>query len=282
MSMHSRPFILYGRSQLEAYKRQIEHALDAWLQHWFKDSGVMPQLSVSPLEKAEDIYFDGDAIGYRLDVDAISIYSHFHGIRADGFLPLLFGMAGGKPIESSNGEDVRGEIAQELLKDFIFRWWKPAAASEALEKYRWVHSSLPESLCRRGSGVLLVGLSIGAAKVTFMVPPEVLQRLPLNSTPGITANKRTVSRVSEVLGRESVRLFVTTHAAEAVPFSALSDLNVGDVILLNRRVQEPFDLINANGDRLGGCHIGRRGENRAIHIAANAAAGNLKGLPNKS
>jgi hypothetical protein len=278
MELDSRPFILYGHSQLEVCRGQMERALGAWLQNWFNDLAVIPQLTIAPLEKGAQASFDGQ-VWHRLDMDADSLYLHFDGFQEKEFLPLLFGLSREDHIGKSN-EGVHWEIVRELLNDFVCRWRKPATTPEVLTKPRWEYSTPPGSFYERGSGALLLRLLIGEAVVKFIVPPEILRWLPLEL--GGAINKRPISRVSEVLGRESIRLLVTIDAAEAVPFRALSDLNVGDVILLNRKVQEPFNLINGNGARLGGCHIGRRGESRAIHIAASAAAVNSKGMPSKS
>ncbi len=280
MNANSRPFILYGRSQLNACQVLIERALGTWQQSWFEDSVALPNVTVSSLEGPVSAFPEHKSAWHQIDVGGAFVYVLFDGVQLSEFFSLILGFQQDKKV-SRHVDGVHVEVVQHVLNDFVSRWGKPVEPLNPSATFQWTNSQLPVSLFESGAGALLLTIATTTGKILFVVPSAVSQRMALVASAKTTslAGKKPVSRITEVLGQEKVRLTVSIDAAEKVPFSAVSGLSVGDVILLNRKVREPFNLINTSGLHLGGCHIGRFGERRAIHIAAASAAGNLKGIP---
>lgn len=258
--MNWKAFRLLGESECRDLAQALAEPTSAWAADWF---------SMSPAVDVRVGNIDMDSLAADA---ARECWTAGEGDAWAAILPsaaarkaVLARIQGGGEGVAETLSPVAARLADSCLERLIAallpRGTDAAAAkTDSVGKMR-----AGELALSHGGGAVAGELMLDRCTVPFFLGPALVERyVPFIQS---VLDGPPLARRSEGLGKESVRVQVTAGAAE-LTLDELSRLSIGDVIRLDRKVEEGFAVGLAGGQAqsIGRSLLGTRNERKAIRL----------------
>jgi len=230
--MSPRPFLLLGESDHRALAERVDAALAAWRREWLADGAPEPVLYLEAAPRAE----------------------RWLAAQSDGTVHLLVGCAGGwlarlgaqlvggpQPDETRSTPPAASLAASlgEAIVETLARRLLGSAPAAAAAELRWDGEGVPQAWLAPGAGAEIYDLSPGLPLVIALSPALVAASLP-KALAG-RAGREPLAARSGAVETCAVELHAVAGNAE-LELGELARLAPGDVIVLDRRLDEPLAL----------------------------------------
>lgn len=174
-----------------------------------------------------------------------------------------------KGLVAADCGDLRSPIASKLFgrveADMAARFLRPSGHLENAGLAEDTLGKLPDLVYQPGSGCALVEISVRGAAISWMMGPNSVEGWLKPSEREPKQEGQAVTSARSALAAQPVSLQVTVGTAE-LSLSQLESLSRGDVIRLDRQVDEPLPLlVDDQGYGIGG-YLGASGNKRAVQL----------------
>jgi flagellar motor switch/type III secretory pathway protein FliN len=241
--MAVRPFRLCTATERESFQAHAAQALQAWAHEW---SAAPSELRFS-CAIADDAALARQGDGDRwLHCEGAQGAVWIESQRAGELAGLLFGARASGITSLAVAECALLALMRQLAG-------APEAAMPA-------SSSAPEHLAQPGRAVLCVEIEAGAPTLRFLV------ELPASKWPRAADGRASLGSAQHALGQHTVAIDAWLGEAE-IQLGLLRTLAVGDVLVLNRKLDDSLDL--RVGDRRLPCvaYLGMLDGQVAVEVA---------------
>jgi len=253
-----RPYLVLGASDQRFLLERIDAALAAWREDWLPKN--TPGFRLAPVSQPQaERWLAADAgerrrvllgcpSGWIAEVGALLTAQTPNAAAATG-VPELAAQV--------------GEAVLKGLAVGIFRYCSGAAPA----KPQWGDEAPPETWARPGAGAAIYSceLSPGFPLVLALSPELVAASLPKAQS---TAREPLVAAWRAV---EPCAVIVEAVVGEAeIELGELSQLAAGDVIVLDRELDDPLLLRLDIGEPVGQIHLGTAGGKKAVQVVGPA------------
>jgi flagellar motor switch/type III secretory pathway protein FliN len=230
--MSPRPFLLLGESDHRALAQRVDDALAAWQREWLPDGAPGPVFSLEAAPRAERWLAARSEGAVHLLVGC-----------TPGWLAQLGAHLVGEPqpdaIRSTPpGTSLAAGLGEAIVETLARRLLGTAPAAAAAE-LRWDAEGVPESWLAPGAGAALYGLSPALPFVIALSPALVAASLP--KAAARRGGREALAARSGAVETCAVELQAVVGNAE-LELGELARLAPGDVIVLDRRLDEPLAL----------------------------------------
>lgn len=137
----------------------------------------------------------------------------------------------------------------------------------------WIRTNLPpREQFPRGCGALLLRVKVGEAGLAFLLDAQAARQVVgMSAAPeGAPASHGLAAvRTAAAAGASAVVLDVLLGQAE-IDLSALLTLRAGDIVRLNRRVDQPASVVMRDGYPVADAHLGSAGRRMAVELVGGA------------
>ena len=240
MTGRVRDWLPWGVLSHDAVRETLEEAITQWNGHWF----VTPGVGVADLRAATtDLRPDGDGTGWRVYRAAVAVRA------ARGALSRLVGRALDLRPEAA------GQTAADLRLLAAFEEKLLESLTEAVERAFGIAGSLksvPEKAADplEGQGGVLVSLTDppGREMLALAIPAEAVFR-HIKAPLGRAVVEGALQPLGRVLG--DVRIpFEAQIGKVELTLAEWNELTVGDVLVLDRRVDEAVDIAGVHSQEI--------------------------------
>jgi len=230
--MSPRPFLLLGESDHRALAERVDAALAAWRREWLADGVPEPVLYLEAAPRAE----------------------RWLAAQSDGTAHLLVGCAGswlarlgaqlvgGPPPDETRstppGASLAARLGEASVETLARRLLGSAPAAAAAE-LSWNDQGVPQAWLAPGAGAEIYDLSPALPLVIALSPALVAASLP--KAPARRAGREPLAARSGAVETCALELQAVAGNAE-LELGELARLAPGDVIVLDRRLDEPLAL----------------------------------------
>ena len=256
--MEVRPYLVLGDSDQRFLLERIEAALAAWREDWLP--GNTPELRLLPISQPQAERWIAAEAGEqrRVLLGCSSGWIAEMGALLTARAPNAAGATGVPELAAQVGEaTLRG------LAVGVFRYCSGTAPA----KPQWGKEAPPETWRRPGAGAAIYSCELwpGLPLILALSPELVAASLPKAQSAGrepLVAMRRAVEPcaviVEAVVGDTEIEL------------GELSQLAAGDVIVLDRQLDDPLLLRLDTGDPVGRIHLGTADGKKAVQIVGPA------------
>jgi flagellar motor switch/type III secretory pathway protein FliN len=255
--MEYRPYKLLNATELAEIGKQAEAAFSTWVSDWL---GVADMAMVECRRAAE---FDmtnypeksnWTCIGAdREEWIALARTAAFTAQLRTRLIPDQHTPANSAATEKS---PMLSDLLESALTDFLRMF--AAAPAQA-------HQVPAERFRDIGSGAAVAEIDWKEAKLALVISPPLVASMLSRIGPR-AARKGSLVKVNEALANGRMNLKVMVGEAE-VELGLLQTIAVGDVIKLNTRVDEPLQVVTADGLRLCRAFLGIRNGRKSIQLS---------------
>jgi flagellar motor switch/type III secretory pathway protein FliN len=260
--MEYRNYKLLNKTELFAIKRKLETAYEAWSSAWLTD--VVPA-QVGCHRAAE---YQGDA-ALKRDV------WKYVGVEPGQWIAVSFGSSFQSLLGASLASSGQGSIPARpsaLLNDLAMRavadlvrplcpWVAESAAEKIVEG-----AGLPAQVWEAGSGALVAELTWGDERMEIVFSAAHVTAM-LDTGKARSQSSVPFARTTDALLKERLTLKVLAGETQ-LELALLQTIVVGDVIKLNTRIDEPLQVLNADGTRLCNAFLGSYEGRKSIQLIA--------------
>jgi len=229
--MSPRPFLLLGDSDHRLLAQRVDDALAAWQREWLPDGAPGPVFCLEAAPRAERWLAAQSGGSLHLLVGC-----------TPGWLAQLGAQLVGEPqpdeSRSTPGTSLAARLGEALVETLARRLLGTTPAAAAAE-LRWDAEGVPEAWLAPGAGAALHGLSPALPFVIALSPALVAASLP-KARAGRDGREALAPR-SGAVETCAVELQAVVGNAE-LELGELARLSPGDVIVLDRRLDEPLAL----------------------------------------
>lgn len=251
--MNARPYILRPHSQLDAYRRKAEAALQAWRANWAPAVEVsidcVEASDAAPAERqraATRYALGGDAAAYCIAPPALQAWLG----------QCLFAASPETRRTASPGGGIPGALATRALRALVEDMLAAIVGRPATQEG---NAPLPAGFADRGAGSVAYLIETPAGTLALYVPahgPAPVPRAVARPVP-----QRWLNAVSHRRLRLSARL-----APVQVTLATLHGLHVHDVLSLPVPLDAPLEVRGPDGALVCHAYLGVLGRFRAVEL----------------
>jgi flagellar motor switch/type III secretory pathway protein FliN len=257
--MSPRPFLLLGESDHRALAERVDAALAAWRREWLADGVPEPVLYLEAAPRAE----------------------RWLAAQSGGTVHLLVGCAGGwlaqlgaqlvagpQPGETRStppGASLAASLGEAIVET-LARGLLGSAPAAAAAELRWDGEGVPEAWLAPGAGAEIYDLSPALPLVIALSPALVAASLP--KAPAGRAGREALAARAGAVESCAVELQAVAGNAE-LELGELARLAPGDVIVLERRLDEPLAL-QLGGHTVARVQLGTARGGKAVQVVARS------------
>ncbi|MDB5986148.1 MAG: hypothetical protein JWR16_1201 [Nevskia sp.] len=258
-----REFRLLGRSDLDHVRSKLERGLATWAARWF-------QGNEAPALAELDVSCDALQAETRwriLPTSAGAVYVTLQSKTASKLLGhWLVGEGELQSVRAGTDDDWGADFVAGLLEDLmavtaaapIQPSWKPSDGADG---------ELPAAYRARTSGALFALVRFGVEQSWFALSPEYVKHLLKDAPKSLPKAPGNRTPAGDAIVSVPMRLRVGAWMEDSLTIDALHGLAVGDVLVLGRKVDEPWPVIAPNGAAIAQCYLGHQGAQQVIKLA---------------
>lgn len=249
----SRPFILYGQSEISRLTATLEPIMSNWIQQWLADA----QAQVHCTQAGPDSLTDGEWLhaksskGSHLYINRPSSFSKLMTLELFGDLPKSAGLG-----------DTPSPLVADAIQSILLGLIKAVNAGLSPNKsnddeFVLIKQEPPTAEFLEGSGACLVALKIGTFSLQILISAQL--SLEFFRAKGTGASRKStlpaLENALEQIQTKSVKLYAFLGEAE-IDIGTLQTISVGDVIRLDTSVDQPAQLTTESGVSLCNGYLG--------------------------
>lgn len=263
-----RPYVLHASSAILSLNSRLNEQVNHWLEQWVSEKDIPAEIHVfsETIKKKREqkmysaCYVDGiNAITISVDE---ALYINF----PDFIIPL---MTRGNKQHSDIVSHVLNSIFFDLLKPYLkefFHGITEAGITEAeITEAKTLRSDYAvDFIIPKNSGDVIIEIEFSKGSVYLQLPYCVIRNVN-NYKHDASADKKPLSSREncQILG--NIKLVVNAGDTQ-VDFGAVLDMQVGDVIQLNSKINDKMKITTSEGDFICAAHLGRQRNNKAIKV----------------
>lgn len=240
-----RPFRLFGSRQLAALQLEAGRIVGAWAADWLNDgpAALTVHAATAPAEP-------GPWLSMRSDRGAGFVARPAGAIEA-----AIFG-----EVAREQPSALAAEVGDAALADLLRRCLGATDGTPAGSE------APPPALWRRGAGALCVRRKGRAGTIELLLDAELTQRW-LARHPAPASPPAALQPLRPAIGSARVRVEASIGEVE-IDIATLQSLVVGDVLLLDHRIDRPVQLGVAGQAATRAGHLGCADGRRALQLVA--------------
>ena len=256
--MEVRPYLVLGDSDQGFLLERIDAALAAWREDWLPENASEFRLAPVSRPQAERWLAAEAGERRRVLLGCSSGWIAEVGALLTAQAPNAAAATGVPELAARVGEAVLEGLAIEIFR---------SCSGGEPAKPQWVNEAPPETWRSPGAGAAIYSCELlpGSPLVLALSPELVAASLPKARS---TAREPLVAVRSAV---EPCAVIVEAVVGEAeIELGELSQLAAGDVIVLDRELDDPLLLRLDIGDPVGRIHLGTAGGKKAVQVVGSA------------
>ncbi|MES9938914.1 MAG: FliM/FliN family flagellar motor switch protein [Candidatus Thiodiazotropha sp. 6PLUC2] len=263
--MKARPYLLIG-DRLRTYLRgKLGPIIKDWGKDWLPDQRLLSFGKLTPLS---DYCRDGRVLTIKTMVNSAD--ETWCGLLKPSNIERFGAMLTATPIEQldeSKPSLLLKEVALQALTDLAQRILSRTQSSNENNTFFLKNKILPKEATAKGSGAMVIWVKVGDMPFAFFVSPRTVELYLDGSNLGRPKESRTkLVDVRQSLGRQKVKANISLGTA-ALSISELATIRIGDVVSLDKRINEPSAMkFDAYGTACEG-FIGSKGNTLAFRIS---------------
>jgi len=263
--MKTRTYKLYKETELKVIEAAICDVLSQWSTSWMNSSNVITLNRLRPIH-GDRKNINAETIYKAVDNKGRSVHFLFDNPVIGGLCKLLFG--GDLKNETVNcyKDGIANDVIKSALKnlaELIFFSQERVGDTEFIEQ-----NSLPKEIFSPGFGSVLMELSFNDEDLLLICSKEALE--------GLFAQSGKITQPKPIGGLDSVKSAISKYSVKCkaklgvaeISCADLVSLQVGDVIQLEQKLEEPVALV-FDSDQVG-CKgfLGKQDVSMAIKVRA--------------
>lgn len=267
--MDVQPFLVPGASQREQALRSLRADAEKWLAGWVGEeraSAIAIELREGAGDEQTDgIGFVGDDDGGRSSAWAVCTAT------ADSLAQLGATLLGGCVETNRQGGQIARRFALTAMRKLVQTWTGQAALTSRQGE---VAELIPSTARQPGCGVLGLSVQISETAIDCWLPLQALHtRL---DTGGDTRREDVATPVpiAQAVGGQGVSLRAMLGQVD-LSLDALSRLQPGDVITLDKAITAPLALCMRNSDVGFSGYLGKQQDRLAFRVVEKLAGNDL-------
>jgi len=257
---------LFGQSELNHLRTRLEAGLATWSARWFQGD-AMPTLgaievSGSPATPASKWCRLSTSVGVGYLKISTAAVSRLLG-------QWMTGEGESQAGRTNVNESWCMDFVSGLMEDFLSA--VAAIRSPHPDKLRTgVEVDLPDEYRDQNSGAIFIDILFGSQHCWVCFSPGFVEALLQDmQRPGPPIDKVRV-RMGDALASVPARLRVGAWIEESVSIDSLHGLAVGDVLMLGRKVDEPWPVHAPDGTTVAQCYLGQQDTQQVIKLVTAA------------
>lgn len=257
-----------GSSQLRRMEGRLASAAREWSSHWFgnADSGALAWHCGAPVELPR---LKSGQVWRRIGGGDRSIHLPLSAQQCFAGVALWFG-AEDRGRECPEGTQASAELFAKVFENLLQRCVASVAAPRlAVADGEWPPDAPVDEYLGPAAGAIQVQLQSWFGDYDLVFSPALAAELSRAQEPSSAARERdtsTLSARSEVLADKHVALSVGAALAGRLTVGAVEALAVGDVLLLERKISQPWEIVAASGAPIAHGFLGRKGDRYALRL----------------
>jgi hypothetical protein len=260
--MEVRPYLVLGDRDRSALLARIETALLEWCEEWLAPGAR--EFRLSPVSRPQaGRWLVGDSDGER----NVALGYPGNWIEAAGAL-----LTAGTPPEqpAASASELAAQLAEAMLKDLVVKTLRSCSGADP-GNTRWGGDAPPDAWLSPGTGATMFSCELSPAVplVVALSPELVLASLP-KMRPQSAARDALVT-IRSALGDCPVTLEAVLGEAD-IELEDLSRLAAGDVIVLDRKLDDSLLLRLGAGDPVIRIQLGAADGKKAAQVLGPARA----------
>lgn len=262
--MTVRRFVLLGRSDSELLRKRFGTAVASWQKEWCADDATTADIVLLDAQA-------GVPMGIQwhtgsLDAEAtVSV-----GVAERGSAALMAALVGSAAVAPKNARpdgDIMKDVKHAALRSLAAALFDQSTISGRSRPVRWSTEEPGAQMWEGIKGFVVARCRLNDVEIYLVSYPSVTNAF-LGINPA--TSKR---RLGNLASRQSALTSQTAHvevcAGDAeLALPELATLTVGDVITLDRRLQDPALVKFGNGTVICAGYLGTQGERKAVQLTS--------------
>jgi flagellar motor switch/type III secretory pathway protein FliN len=259
--MSAIPYVLLGSTRRAALQDALVGRLTSWRQRWSTANSAIAVNVPESLAAGWAKFTHGNGTLLSAGANDTALL-HVH--VAAGFLPALLGCESYAHEAILSAQDLTDQLRSEVLRSMSGALLQGVSADPAgFEADVGTQSSRLDAARKQRALPISVAFANSGGRCTLILHPRLVELL---------APRRRASAGEQQLDRRQVAIASQTLHVDAVlaeidlPFGELRSLASGDVIVLDKPLSEPAQLITETGAHVSAVALGSAGAKRAVQV----------------
>ena len=262
-----KPYKLINQSEVSILTSTLSSICSEWTNDWLIEPNqlICEEIIINEaLERCTNLH--GEKSGYRISNagnEWIEIYPNAVFNNA-----IVIAMAGGDAISST--EDITS-LTEELIKTALLGLSKRILRSDDIKEPDGslvIAQAKPDAInWQKGVGTALAVLQLGDGEAYLLISPKVINRF-CHDVALATQESRPLCTITQAIRRQTVGIQAWLGNAQ-LEIADLKVLSVGDIIRIDKKLNEPMELVNVDGQHLGVGYLGQSNGNKVIQLIVN-------------
>ena len=263
--MKTRAFKIYKESELKDIEASIDEILNKWSSSWVNAVDVITLNKLRPIH-GDKGHVNSAMIYKAVDNKGRCIHFLFDSPVIEGLCKLLFGPEVKNETVNCHKDGIANDVIKSSLKnlaELIFFNQERVGDTELIKQ-----EILPKDIFSPGFGSVLMTLNFNNEDLLLICSKEAVEGLyAKNAKLAKIEPSGGLDAVNSAISKYSVKCKAKLGVAE-ISCAELMSLQVGDVIQLEQKLEEPVSLVFDND--LVGCKgfLGKQGSSMAIKVQA--------------
>lgn len=262
--MRSHPYRLIGKRLERSLRQALKPVITGWVTDWLPDETSFAFQTLMPLFE------------YCQEKESTEIHQIISWVDDNwcGVLkPVELGHLGSLLLDTTDesmdeiaSSVLLRDVAQQALIELAQRILSGTQAAYDNVPFFLADNLIPKGAEWRGSGAVVIKFSVGSLSFDYVVSPITVERyLKGLDTPHQESRQKLIP-LQAALGNQKLNARVSLGSA-ALSLGELATICIGDVVTLDKRIDEPASMrLGVNGDACEGS-IGTKGESLAFRIS---------------
>lgn len=258
----SRPFILYGHSELQRLTAILEPLASAWIGQWLDNAQAQVLCSqAGPNDRA-----DGEWLLAKSSTGN-TLYLNHHPSFSKLITLKLFGDLAKSDGLGETPSPLVGDAIQAMLLGLITAFNTGLNSSATKGTVVFIKQDPLPTEFMQGSGAVLVSLKVGSLTLQFLMPEKQCLDFLRASNPS-AKRKTTLPPLEQALAQiqnKPIKLSAFLGEAE-IDIGTLQTISIGDVIRLDTPIDKPVHLATETGVSLCKGYLGTSDNHKSLQL----------------
>lgn len=257
---------LFGQSELDHLRTRLEAGLATWSARWL-------QGDATPTLGAVEVSGSTAILGSKWCKLSTSVGVGYLMVSTAAASRLLGQWMTGESESQAGRTNVNEawcmDFVSGLMEDFLST--VAAIRSRHPDKLRTgVEVDLPDEYRDQNSGAIFINILFGSQHCCVCFSPKFVEALLQDMPrPGPPIDEVRV-RMSDALASVPMKLRVGAWIEDSISIDSLHGLAIGDVLMLGRKVDEPWPVLAPDGTTVAQCYLGQQYTQQVIKLVTAA------------
>ncbi len=262
--MRAHPYRLIGKRLERALLRELEPILQDWAEAWLPQGVTASLISLTSLSdycQAETEVLASPMVCW-VDDNWCGVSSCADMLR----LGFVLANSEKQVLDPQDSSPLLMEVARNAMIELARRILSGSLSAYDSIAFSVTKEALPLGAKQRGSGAIVVKITINGLSFDFFVSPATVERYLKTIESPALPKRPELDSFPTALGQQTLRAKFSLGSAD-LSLKDLATIRIGDVVMLDKRFDEPAAMcVNENS---GACEgfIGIKGKRLAFRVS---------------